>query len=183
MIITVVSKHDFDSYAPSRSAAVLRIYDPVEDWAGDADRLAQAGWGDTLSLSFWDVGVQGMRPTEAVLARLLGRWRDLCVSLGNRLFSQHDIPWRPFLSADATDIARFADALPSKGIRHVMVVCGNGRTRSWTVAQFLSRRLGAALTDCRGWQRESDAIADVLSRVSPPGRPVPVSVARFEPAE
>lgn len=167
MIITVVSRADFSGYAPSRSAAVLRIYDPHEDWSGDAARLSVAGWGACLPLSFWDVGFQGMKPGEALLARLLGRWRGICVRLGQRLYGCDDIPWRPFLAADARAIARFGDSLADRGIRHLMVVCGNGRARSWTIAQFLARRLHADLTASRGWQRESSAIARLLARVPP----------------
>lgn len=167
MIITVVRKFDFTSYAPTASAAVIRIYDPVEDWFDDASQLSVAGWGDVLSLSFWDVGVQGMRPGEGLLTRLLGHWRTTCLALGTRLFGDPEIPWRPFLAADARDIARFAAALEAKGIRHLMVVCGNGRARSWTIAKWLSHRLSASLTASHGWQHESLAILEVLKRVRP----------------
>ncbi len=169
MIITVVRLTDFGLYAPSRDAAVLRIHDPIEDWAMDAQRLSTAGWGSTLSLAFWDVGVQGMSLGESLLVRLLGRWRGLAVRLGNRFFPMgDDIQWRPFLAADANDIARFADMLEGRGVRHLLVVCGNGRARSWTIAKWLSRRLSASLADSHGWQRESAAIAKTLARVPPP---------------
>lgn len=165
MIITVVTKFDFANYVPSASAAVLRIYDPVENWFNDAELLGSAGWGATLALSFWDVGLQGFKPTEGLFARLFGRWRGLCVTLGNRLFGETDIPWRPFLAADAHDIARFGDQLDAHGIRHLIVVCGNGRARSWTIAKWLAARLSAQVAPARGWQRESDGIARVLKRV------------------
>ncbi|MEW5727963.1 MAG: hypothetical protein AB1918_09075 [Pseudomonadota bacterium] len=185
MIITVVRSAEFSLYAPTRDAAVLRIHDPVEDWAPEADRLKAAGWGATLSLAFWDVGVQGMSLGESLVARLLGRWRGLALRLGDRFFPMgDDIPWRPFLAADARDIAAFADALPDRGIRHLMVVCGNGRARSWTVAKWLSRRLSASLTAAHGWERESAAIARTLARVPPSARRAPATAyARLEAAE
>lgn len=183
MDITVVSRADFESYGPSRATAVLRIYEPIDDYADDARQLAQSGWGDAVALSFWDVGVNGMRLAETLVARLLGRWRRPCLALGRRVSSLgDDIPWRPFVAADARDIARFADGLADKGIRHVLVVCGNGRSRSYTIARWLSQRLGAGLTASRGWERESPAIAAVLRRVSSPARPTAVAAARMTPA-
>lgn len=169
MIITVVRKSEIGGYVPSRDAAILRIYDPIEDWEAESGRLADSGWGATLSLAFWDVGVQGMGVAEAAMTRLAGRWRKLALSLGERFFPMgDDVPWRPFLDADARDIARFADGLEAKGVRHLMVVCGNGRARSWTVAKWLSKRLSASLADSHGWQRESSAITKVLARVPAP---------------
>lgn len=185
MIITVVRSAEFSLYAPTRDAAVLRIHDPVEDWAPEADRLKGAGWGATLSLAFWDVGVQGMSLGEGMLVRLVGRWRGLALRLGERFFPMGDgIPWRPFLAADARDIAAFADGLEARGIRHLMVVCGNGRARSWTVAKWLSRRLSASLTAAHGWERESAAIARTLARVpAAKAGAAPVAAPRLEAAE
>lgn len=173
MIITVVTKSDFASYVPSPSAAIIRIYDPIENWQEDASRLETAGWGAVHALSFWDVGMQGFKLAEGLVARLLGRWRRLCLAVGGALFGDDDIPWRPFLTADARAIARFADGLEARGVRHLMVVCGNGRARSWTIAKWLSRRLTAQVAASHGWQRESDGIARVLRRV--PGRKVPAA--------
>ena len=184
MIITVVGKFDFDAHVPRPSAAVLRIYDPNEDWSGDASQLAVAGWGEVLALSFWDVGVQGMRPAEALVARLLGRWRRLCLAVGAKLFGDAEVPWRPFLSADARDIARFAGGLEAAGVRHLLVVCGNGRARSLTIAKWLAARLGADLAPAHGWQRESDAIAKVLRRVpAPKAARTATSMPTLSPAE
>lgn len=182
MIITVVTKTDFASHVPSASAAIIRIYDPVENWSDDASRLAIAGWGAVYSLSFWDVGMQGFKLAEGLVARLLGRWRNLCLSVGRRLFGDDEIPWRPFLTADARAIAHFADGLEAKGIRHLVVVCGNGRARSWTIAKWLATRLGAQAAAARGWQRESDGIARVLRRV-PARKPAPANELALSAAE
>ncbi|MDA8232211.1 MAG: hypothetical protein M0006_12810 [Magnetospirillum sp.] len=173
MVVTIVTAGEFPSYVPDAATAIVRIYDPVEDWRTDGAGLANAGWGAALPLAFWDVGMTGMGMLETALVRMLGRRRELCLSLGQRLFGD-DIPWRPFLPADACDIRRFADSLAARGVRNVLVVCNNGRARSWTVARWLADHLGAEPPQARGWLRESEWIARTLTACAKSRRPTRV---------
>lgn len=165
MVITTVARSDFSGFAPNRATAILRIYDPVEDWANDAGELAAGGWGAVLPLAFWDVGRSGLSIGERVLLRVMGHDRQRCLHLGERLFGS-DFPWRPFLAADAAEIRDFADSLAAKGIRSLLVVCGNGRARSWTIARWIACHLDVEMPQGRGWQRESETIAATLTRVA-----------------
>ncbi|MBV5323758.1 MAG: hypothetical protein J0626_00020, partial [Rhodospirillaceae bacterium] len=98
-----------------------------------------------------------------LVARLWGRNRALFESLAGRLFG-NDIPWRPFIAADAVDIATFADGLADKGITELLVVCRNGRGRSGTVGRWIARRLGATF-ETSGDDRDSGYIRETLDRV------------------
>ncbi len=170
MVITIVSASEFDAYVPNAATAVLRIYDPIDEWAGDAARQAAAGWGRFAGLAFWVVGHAGFGVLEAALVRLLGDHRGACLALGQTLFGD-EIPWRPFLPADARDICCFTDSLDSAGIQSVLVVCKNGRTRGGTVGNWIARHLGLDLPPQRGWQRENEEIARTMARVCRHRRP------------
>ena len=164
MVVTIVSASEFDAYAPNAATAVLRIYDPIDEWATDAAHQAESGWGRFEALAFWDIGHAGIGLFEGLLVRLFGAHRGACLALGQTLFGD-EIPWRPFLPADARDICAFADGLATAGIQSVLVVCKNGRTRGGTCANWIARYLGLDLPPQNGWQRESDVIARQLARV------------------
>jgi hypothetical protein len=167
MVITVVSASEFSAYEPNAATAVIRIYDPIDAWSEDAAAQVVAGWGKILPIAFWDVGRIGMGLIERAMVRLLGRWRGPCLRIGQAMFGDIDIPWRPFLPADARDICAFADGLVESGIRSILVVCHNGRGRGGTVANCLARYLGIEPPPQRGWQRESDLIAATFARLPP----------------
>ena len=167
MIITVVSASEFSAYQPTPSTAVIRIYDPTDAWVEDAAVQAASGWGKVLPMAFWDVGRVGMGIMEHLTVRLLGRWRNVCLAVGNALFGDKDIPWRPFLTADAREICAFGDSLDETNIRNIIVVCHNGRARGGTVATWLARHLGIELTNRGGWQRESESIAATFAKICP----------------
>ncbi len=175
MVITIVSAAEFSAFVPNAATAVLRIYDPVDDWEADSVAQAAAGWGRYTGLAFWDVGFAGLSLAERALIRLLGRHRSLCLTLGQKLFGD-EIPWRPFLPADALDIHGFADGLASAGVQNLMVVCSNGRSRGTTVGTWIARYLGLDRPAQRGWQRESDTIAAILARVCPARQKRPAGV-------
>jgi len=163
MSVIVVSASEFPTFVPDPATAVLRIYDPVDDWRRDAGHQATLGWGRFLPLDFWDAGRFGPSWIERMLVAVFGHNRRLCLGLARRLFGDA-VPWRPFLPADADDIVRFADGLATGGIRDVVVVCGNGRARSWTVACWIARHLGLEKPLARGWQRSCPHIARMLDR-------------------
>lgn len=164
MVVTIVSASEFDAYVPNAATAVLRIYDPTDDWTADAARQAGAGWGRFLPLAFWDIGHGGIGLLESALIRLLGTRRGTCLALGQKLFGD-EIPWRPFLDADARDICAFADSLASAGVQSVLVVCKNGRSRGDTVANWIALHLGTDLQPKRGWQRQNEVIVHALARI------------------
>lgn len=166
MVITIVSAAEFSAFVPNTATAVLRIYDPIDDWMADAAAQAAAGWGRFTGLAFWDVGFAGLSLAERAVIRLLGRHRALCLAVGQKLFGD-EIPWRPFLPADAQSIHGFADGLAASGVQNLMVVCSNGRSRGSTVGAWIARYLGLDLPSQRGWQRESETIAATLARVCP----------------
>lgn len=169
MVITIVSASEFPSCVPNAATAVLRIYEPIQDWTTDAAEHATDGWGPFLPLAFWDVGKAGLGLFERLVIRLLGRHRSLCLKVGQKLFGD-EIPWRPFLPADACDIRAFTDEVASRGVQGILVVCTNGRARSWTIAKWMAEHLGTEPPSERGWQRENDEIARTLSRVCPLSR-------------
>ncbi len=175
MVVTIVSASEFEAYVPNAATAVLRIYDPIDEWTEDAAAQAASGWGRFQGLAFWDIGHSGIGLMESVVIRLLGRYRGACLAVGRKLFGD-EIPWRPFLAADARDICRFADSLESSGIHSVLVVCRNGRTRGGTCGNWIARYLGLDLPPQDGWQRESEVIVDTLTRVCPRRRPAPAPV-------
>jgi hypothetical protein len=164
MVITIVSASEFEAYEPNAATAVLRIYDPIEEWTADAARQAEFGWGRFAALAFWDIGHGGIGLLESVVIRLLGNHRRACLALGQKLFGD-EIPWRPFLAADARDICCFADSLAPAGVQSVLVVCKNGRARGGTVGNWIARYLGLDLPPQNGWQRESEVITRALARV------------------
>jgi hypothetical protein len=163
MLVSAVRIGEFEGMAPRADAAVLRIADPTDDWKAEAARLARAGWGATLTQAFWDMDSSALGVKGHLITRLWGRHRAVFEALAGRLFGT-DIPWRPFIAADAQDIAAFADMLPEKGIREILVVCRNGRGRSGTVGRWIARRLGARF-GTTGDERESGHIRDTLDRV------------------
>lgn len=161
MIVSAIRMGEFEAMAPRGDMAVLRILDPIDD------RVAPApGWGDSLSLAFWDMDAAALGVRGRLVTRLWGRNRALFESLAGRLFG-NDIPWRPFIAADAADIAAFADGLAAQGIRELLVVCRNGRGRSGTVGRWVARRLGIRF-QTSGDDRESGHIRDTLDRVGGP---------------
>ncbi|MGE5503513.1 MAG: hypothetical protein ACM31L_03735 [Actinomycetota bacterium] len=165
--ITPLKTAEFAGMVPDATTAVVRIYDPNEEWRTDATAQEQAGWGAFLPLSFWDMDPSAMGMLGGALVHLLGAHRETCLALGRRLFGDDDLPWRPFLPADARDVAAFADQLPGKGIRHVLVVCRNGRGRSGALARWLARRLGAELDQLPGADpRASEFICRTLDRAA-----------------
>lgn len=142
LTVTPIRTGEFAAFAPSPSTAVIRIYDPSDDWAEDAAREQAAGWGAVLPLTFWDMGPAEMGVFGTLLVRLLGGHREACLAVARRVFGAEG-PWRPFLAADARDVVEFADELKRRGMTQVLVVCRNGRGRSGALAQWLARRLGA----------------------------------------
>ncbi|EME67818.1 hypothetical protein H261_21586 [Paramagnetospirillum caucaseum] len=164
MLVSAFRTGEFDGMAPRRDAAVLRICDPTDPWRDEGRGLAAAGWGATLTLAFWDMDASALGVKGRLITRLWGRHRALFETLAGRLFGS-DIPWRPFIAADAADIAAFADPLADTGVNEVLVVCRNGRGRSGTVGRWLARRLGARFA-ASGDERESDHIREILDRVA-----------------
>ncbi|OAN51454.1 hypothetical protein A6A04_16030 [Paramagnetospirillum marisnigri] len=158
MIVTAITNGEFQGLAPRADMAVLRIFDPI-----DPRESLGEGWGAALGLAFWDMDASALGIKGRLVTRLWGRNRALFESLAGRLFGT-DIPWRPFIAADAADIAAFADGLGDKGVREVLVVCRNGRGRSGTVGRWLARRLGAGFRS-NGDGRESGHIRETLDRV------------------
>ncbi|KIL98572.1 hypothetical protein CCC_02022 [Paramagnetospirillum magnetotacticum MS-1] len=150
--------------SPRSDAAVLRICDPTDDWRAQGRGLAQAGWGSTLTLAFWDMDSSALGVKGHLITRLWGRNRAVFEALAGRLFGS-DIPWRPFIAADAVAIAAFADSLADKGIAELFVVCRNGRGRSGTVGRWLAHRLGARFTTS-GDDRDSGHIRETLDRIN-----------------
>jgi predicted protein tyrosine phosphatase len=167
LTVTPLKTTEFDGFAPEPTTAVVRIYDPNEDWRADAAEQKAAGWAAVLPLSFWDMEPSAMGMLGGALVHLLGAHRETCLALGRRLFGDDDLPWRPFLPADARDVAAFADSLAGTSVRHILVVCRNGRGRSGALARWLARRLGADLA-CRpeGEPRGGDFISRTLERAA-----------------
>jgi len=164
MIVSAVKTGELAGLVPSRNAAVLRIFDPTDAWKAESAGLARAGWGANLSLAFWDMDASALGVRGRLIARLWGRHRAMFEALAGRLF-EDDIPWRPFIAADAVDIAAFVDDLAGKDITEVLVVCRNGRGRSSTIGRWISRRLGVAFQGAEG-ERESTFIRETLDRVA-----------------
>ncbi len=164
MLVSAFRTGEFEGMAPRKDAAVLRICDPTDAWRAEGRSLAQAGWGATLTLAFWDMDSSALGVKGHLITRLWGRNRAVFEALAGRLFGT-DIPWRPFIAADAADIAAFAASLTDKGIGEVLVVCRNGRGRSGTVGRWLARRLGARFATS-GDEREADHIRETLDRVA-----------------
>lgn len=164
MLVSPFKVGEFDGMAPRADAAVLRICDPTDDWKAEGRGLAQAGWGASLTCAFWDMDASALGVKGRLITRLWGRNRALFEALAGRLFGS-DIPWRPFIAADAAAIAAFADGLADKGIREVLVVCRNGRGRSGTVGRWLARRLAARFVT-GGDVRDSGHIRETLDRVA-----------------
>lgn len=164
MLVSAFRTGEFEGMAPREDAAVLRICDPTDDWKAEGRELAQAGWGATLTCAFWDMDSSALGVKGHLITRLWGRNRAVFEALAGRLFGS-DIPWRPFIAADAAAIAAFADGLADKGIREVLVVCRNGRGRSGTVGRWLARRLGARFATS-GDDRDSGHIRETLDRVA-----------------
>jgi hypothetical protein len=158
MIVSAITSAEFRGMASTPDRAVLRILDPI-----DPPDALDEGWGAALSLAFWDMDSSALGFKGRLAVRLWGRHRALFESLAGRLFG-NDIPWRPFIAADALDIAVFADGLEAKGIRELLVVCRNGRGRSGTVGRWIARRLGRAFSTS-GDDRESGHIRETLDRV------------------
>jgi hypothetical protein len=167
MLITVLKTAEFGGFAPNSATAVLRIYDPTDDWAEDAALQGAAGWAAFLPLAFWDMGSADLGLGGRLLVRLLGRWPHLFTELARRFYGE-DIPWRPFLAADAAHIAAFADGLDPALVTQLLVVCRHGRGRSGTIGRWLARRLGATIAAGSGEHRESDAIRRTLDRLAGP---------------
>ena len=160
MIVSAIKTGEFEGRVPQANTAVLRIWDPIDERVS----LGGLGWGDVLSQSFWDMDASALGVRGRLIARLWGRNRALFESLAGRLFGT-DIPWRPFIAADAAEIAAFADGLAAKGITELLVVCRNGRGRSGTVGRWIARRLGAAF-ETTGDDRDSGYIHETLDRVA-----------------
>lgn len=167
MLVSAFRVVEFEGMAPRADAAVLRICDPTDQWKAEGRALAGAGWGATLTLAFWDMDSSALGVKGRLITRLWGRNRPIFEALAGRLFGS-DIPWRPFIAADALDIAAFADSLADRGIRELLVVCRNGRGRSGTVGRWVARRLGARFVTS-GDQREADHIRETLDRVAGTG--------------
>ena len=163
MLVSAFRTGEFEGMAPRQDAAVLRLCDPTDQWRAEGGDLAQAGWGSTLTLAFWDMDSSALGVKGHLITRLWGRNRALFEALAGRLFGS-DIPWRPFIAADAIQIAAFADALSDKGIVEVLVVCRNGRGRSGTVGRWLAHRLGARFATS-GDDRDSGYIRETLDRI------------------
>lgn len=166
MIITPIRTAEYAGFAPLPGTAVIRIYDPSEEWRADAAQQRDAGWGAFLPLAFWDLGEADMGLLERLLVRLLGASRDACLAAGQRLFGIDEIPWRPFLTADAVEVAHFADGLAQAGITHLMVVCRNGKGRSGTISRWLSKRTGATLATHGADQGDSEFIRETLEKAA-----------------
>ena len=160
MIVSAITTGEFQGRVPQANTAVLRIWDPLDQ----RQSLAGLGWGDALSLAFWDMDASALGVRGRMVVRLWGRNRALFESLASRLFG-NDIPWRPFIAADAVDIAAFADGLAEKGISELLVVCRNGRGRSGTVGRWIARRLGSGF-ETTGDDRDSGHIRETLDRVA-----------------
>lgn len=158
MIVSAIKTGEFEGMVPRSDMAVLRIFDPIDERESLGD-----GWGASLALAFWDMDASALGVRGRLVARLWGRNRALFESLAGRLFG-NDIPWRPFIAADAADMAAFADSLVEKGIHEVLVVCRNGRGRSGTVGRWIARRLGARF-QTTGDDRDSGYIRETLDRV------------------
>lgn len=158
MIVSAIKTGEFGGRVPQANTAVLRVWDPI-----DEREPLDGGWGDTLAMAFWDMDASALGVRGRLVARLWGRNRALFESLAGRLFG-NDIPWRPFIAADAADIAAFADGLAAKGVTELLVVCRNGRGRSGTVGRWIARRLGAAF-QTTGDDRDSGYIRETLDRV------------------
>ncbi|MDO8605621.1 MAG: hypothetical protein Q7R40_03715 [Phaeospirillum sp.] len=159
MIVSAIKTGEFGGLVPQANAAVLRIWDPIDE----REPLGSLGWGDSLGLAFWDMDASALGVRGRLVARLWGRNRALFESLAGRLFG-NDIPWRPFIAADAADIAAFADGLAAKGVTELLVVCRNGRGRSGTVGRWIARRLGTRF-QTTGDDRDSGYIRETLDRV------------------
>jgi hypothetical protein len=159
MIVSAIKTGEFEGRVPLTNTAVLRIWDPLDDRRS----LTGLGWADSLSLAFWDMDASALGVRGRLVTRLWGRNRALFESLAGRLFG-NDIPWRPFIAADAADIAAFADGLADKGVTELLVVCRNGRGRSGTVGRWIARRLGARF-ETSGDDRDSGHIRETLDRV------------------
>jgi hypothetical protein len=164
MLVSAFRTGEFDGMAPRQDAAVLRLCDPTDEWRAEGRDLAQAGWGSTLTLAFWDMDSSALGVRGHLITRLWGRNRAIFEALAGRLFGS-DIPWRPFIAADAVQIAAFADSLSDKGIKEVLVVCRNGRGRSGTVGRWLAHRLGARFATS-GDDRDSGYIRETLDRIA-----------------
>ena len=160
MIVSAIKTGEFEGRVPQADTAVLRIWDPIDE----RQPLGGQGWGDALAMSFWDMDAVALGVRGRLIARLWGRNRALFESLASRLFGT-DIPWRPFIAADAADIAAFADGLSDKGITELLVVCRNGRGRSGTVGRWIAHRLGVRF-ETTGESRESGYIRETLDRVA-----------------
>lgn len=159
MIVSAIKTGEFGGQVAQANTAVLRIWDPTDP----REALDGLGWGDTLSMAFWDMDASALGVRGRLIARLWGRNRALFESLAGRLFG-NDIPWRPFIAADAVAIAAFADGLAAKGVTELLVVCRNGRGRSGTVGRWIARRLGVRF-QTTGDDRDSGYIRETLDRV------------------
>ena len=159
MIVSAIKTGEFEGRVPQADTAVLRIWDPIDE----REPLSGLGWGDALAMGFWDMDASALGVRGRLVARLWGRNRALFESLAGRLFG-NDIPWRPFIAADAVEIAAFADSLAEKGVTELLVVCRNGRGRSGTVGRWIARRLGAGF-ETTGDDRDSGYIRETLDRV------------------
>jgi hypothetical protein len=166
MIVSAIKTTELVGRVPAPNTAVLRILDPVDE----ATDLGQ-GWGAVLQLAFWDMDASALGVKGRLITRLWGKNRALFESLAGRLFG-NDIPWRPFIAADALDIAHFADGLKERGVSELLVVCRNGRGRSSTVGRWIAARLGASF-ETTGQDRQSGYIKETLDRVG--------GIARVEP--
>ena len=164
MLVSAIKTSEFAGFAPRPDVAVLRICDPLDDWRAEGRKLAQAGWGPILTQAYWDMDASALGMKGRLVTRLWGRNRALFESLAGRLFGS-DIPWRPFIAADAIDIAAFADSLADKGMSELLVVCRNGRGRSGTVGRWIAHRLAARFATT-GDDRESGYIRDTLDRIA-----------------
>ncbi len=159
MIVSAIKTGEFEGRVPQADTAVLRIWDPIDE----RESLNGLGWGDVLAMGVWDMDASALGVRGRLVARLWGRNRALFESLAGRLFG-NDIPWRPFIAADAVEIAAFADSLAEKGVTELLVVCRNGRGRSGTVGRWIARRLGAGF-ETTGDDRDSGYIRETLDRV------------------
>lgn len=150
MPVFVTKMSEAPSLAPDPAAALVVLADPSDaadprSCAASWGPAACGGWAARLDLAFWD---QDFLPLpQAILVRAAGSRRNLCLSVGGRLWGEEGIPWRPFLQADAADLRRFAEGLRASKISSVHVVCRNGRGRSRAIAGWLSETLGVALAD------------------------------------
>ncbi|CAA7627831.1 conserved hypothetical protein [Candidatus Terasakiella magnetica] len=163
MIVSAIRSKEFAGLVPDSGIAVLQIFDPTDDWTDETASLAAAGWGASLGLAFWDMDASALGVRGRLVVRLWGRHRALFNALACRMFG-NDIPWQPFIAADAVEIAAFADRLALGGMREVLVVCRNGRGRSGTVGRWIARRLGVPF-QTSGDDREADHIRETLDRI------------------